>query len=358
MTALRTLLVCTLLVRGLAGAVPEPLTTAGNCEPIPHPLQARLLSVREGDKLLAVPETMVYVPAGEYRCGDRLQTTVHLDGYAIGKFHVTNAEYREFCRATAERPPRYWPDGEYPDGKGNHPVAYVSLLSARRYAAWLSRETGREYSIPTAQQWEQAARGPEGYLYPWGNRDDVSYRGGHLHTRFNFNAVAAVEALQMPDREVEYVHRDSPYRGQRLTLGQLVAYGADGRRTPFAVSESGHVQGWVSQDTHTGFIYTDLFDEWNRGGGWTSPVGQYPDGASYYGCFDMAGNLWDWTETAIIATNGAERGRTVNEIRGGSWYATSRSCRSVSIGEGREASGAYNTVGFRVVMRPAAMRSP
>ncbi|HEX8916063.1 MAG TPA: hypothetical protein VF796_27190 [Humisphaera sp.] len=70
--------------------------------------------------------------------------------------------------------------------------------------------------------------------------------------------------------------------------------------------------------------------------------------------YDNPRSKYAGTKTTVVATNGAEKGRTVNEIRGGSWYATGRSCQSVSTGEGRAATGAYNTVGFRVVMIPAA----
>lgn len=63
----------------------------------------------------------------------------------------------------------------------------------------------------------------------------------------------------------------------------------------------------------------------------------------------MWGNCWEWTSTEIVARNGAERGKNVNAIKGGSWYANKSSCRTDYSGEGRRAEGCYNTVGFRVV---------
>jgi len=55
----------------------------------------------------------------------------------------------------------------------------------------------------------------------------------------------------------------------------------------------------------------------------------------------------DWKiKSAGLATNGAEKGQTVNEIRGDSWYATMNSRRRVSIGEGRNASAGDNTLEF------------
>ncbi len=110
----------------------------------------------------------------------------------------------------------------------------------------------------------------------------------------------------------------------------------------------GGVQGWQDHQSGGGFVQTDVFQQLNEEGGYTTAVNAYPAGASAYGCFDMSGNAWEWTSSEIIATNGAERGQTVQAIRGGSWYATSRSCAVTFRGEGRRAEGVFNTVGFRV----------
>jgi formylglycine-generating enzyme required for sulfatase activity len=137
-------------------------------------------------------------------------------------------------------------------------------------------------------------------------------------------------------------------------VDRIAGYDGEGNPTYLSVGANGSVRGWVNHVTYTGFIYTDLFSSLNAAGGNTTPVGSYEAGKSAYGCYDMAGNVWNWCDTTIVASNGAEKGKRVNEIRGGSWYATGSSCRSVSIGEGRAATGAYNTVGFRIVMLPAA----
>jgi formylglycine-generating enzyme required for sulfatase activity len=135
-------------------------------------------------------------------------------------------------------------------------------------------------------------------------------------------------------------------------VSRIAAFDTSGSPTYLSISSSGAVSGWVNHDTYTGFIYTDLFDRLNAAGGTTSPVGSYENGRSAYGCYDMAGNVWEWTSTLITATNGAEAGQLVNDIRGGSWYATGNSCRAIGQGEGRSASGNYNTVGFRIVVTP------
>ncbi len=337
------------------GVVSEPsLTTAADGTGIPHPTSRTTTTVVAGARSIAVPAGMVYIPAGKCRIGDGAgEKTEDVAEFCIGRFPVTNAEYQAFLAATATPAPKYWHDGSYPAGKANHPVAFVSLVRARAYAAWVGRATGREVAIPTAIQWEKAARGPDGTLYPWGNSPDVKYEDGVLTTKFNYNAVLVAPLLKKePDREVTYSDRKSPHFGTKTTVARIAAIAQDGRSTPLSIAANGSVRAWNSHATATGFTGTDLFKAINADGGNTTPVGTYPAGRSRYGVDDMAGNIWNWTESLIVATNGVEKGKTVNEIRGGSWYSYVRSCRATTIGEGRDAAGNYNTVGFRIVMIP------
>lgn len=317
------------------------LAKAATGEDIMPPALVKSHAVKDGGRIVQVPDNMAYIPSGDYVVG--VGGKIRVQGYAIGKYDVTNAEYKAFLVAThARNYPSYWQSGSYPEGKANHPVVYVSLTMARAYAAWVSKETGWKTAIPTSEQWEVAARGPNGYRFPWGDFSGVSYADGIVKSKFNFNGVTAAAYLKAsPKREVTYDNPRSKYFGTKTTVDQIVSVGP-----------SGMVRGWVDHQTNTGFIYTDLFTELNRQGGYTSAVGAYPDGKSAFGCYDMAGNVWNWCETEIVATNGAERGKTVNEIRGGSWYANLMSCSSTYRGEGRAAAGAYNTVGFRIVVLP------
>ena len=69
----------------------------------------------------------------------------------------------------AVRGPRYWNHDTYPDGKGNHPVLFVSWNDATRYCDWISKKSGFHYALPTEAQWEKAARGTKAIRYPWGS---------------------------------------------------------------------------------------------------------------------------------------------------------------------------------------------
>ena len=71
-----------------------------------------------------------------------------------------------------------------------------------------------------------------------------------------------------------------------------------------------------------------------------------------YGLYGCAGNVWSWTNSWVVATNGAEYGQLVRAVRGGSWYATTRSCSANTRGEGRLETGAFNTIGFRLAATP------
>ena len=260
--------------------------------------------------------------------------------YRLAKYPVTNAEYAEFCKETGHRSPRYWRDGKFPEGKGRHPVLEVSVDDAEAYCRYLEKKYPKwRFRLPTEAEWENAAAGPRHYAFPWGNSDRVSMRGGVISSLFNFNAVVASHYLsKSPDMKVTFSHRRSTRQGESVELRDLIS-----------VNERGQVRGWINHRDYTGFVYTDLFRKLSAEGGYTTAVDRYPEGKSPYGCFDMAGNSWDWTSSETTATNGAERGKTVNAIRGGSWYANKNSCRTDYRGEGRRAQGRYNTVGFRLV---------
>ncbi len=86
---------------------------------------------------------------------------VTLPAYYIDIYEVTNARYKRFVDATGHRKPRHWkPD--IPEGKENHPVVYVSWDDADAFCKWEGKR------LPDELEWEKAARGPDGQVFPWG----------------------------------------------------------------------------------------------------------------------------------------------------------------------------------------------
>jgi formylglycine-generating enzyme required for sulfatase activity len=100
------------------------------------------------------------------------QHMVRLPAFAIAAHPVTNAEYRDFVWEAGYRTPRGWLALDIPEGLGDAPVTEVSWADARAYCRWLSQMTGLAFRLPTEAEWERAARGEDGRLYPWGNDFD------------------------------------------------------------------------------------------------------------------------------------------------------------------------------------------
>lgn len=143
------------LSSGRRGAIPH-----GPPSPVetkPKPLDRRI-SDASGD--------MVLVDSGEARIGEKL-TPVSVNAFYIDRTEVTNRAYAAFCQATGHPVP---PDSGY---SPEYPVVNVSYNDAEAFARWAHKR------IPTAVEWEKAARGAQGYLYPWGNemRDGMANIG-------------------------------------------------------------------------------------------------------------------------------------------------------------------------------------
>jgi len=120
-----------------------------------------------------------------------------IGAFCIDRYPVTNAQYKAFLEETG-RPEPYispqayrrqgflihpyakieeflWRNGSFPEGRESHPVALVSLEDASSYCSWKGEKMKRRYRLPTEEEWEKAARGTDGRIFPWGNEWNPDY---------------------------------------------------------------------------------------------------------------------------------------------------------------------------------------
>ncbi len=120
---------------------------------------------------------MVLIPSGPFMMGTHLgaaeETPPHevdLPEYWIDAEEVTTEQYARFIAATGTSAPADWANGNPPAGRDNLPITNITWMDAMRYAIW----TGKR--LPTEAEWEKAARGTDGRLFPWGKVDDPARR--------------------------------------------------------------------------------------------------------------------------------------------------------------------------------------
>jgi len=185
------------------------------------------------------PEDMVLVPKGEFLYGKENKRLTIRHDYFLDIYPVTNEQYQRFIEAggysnrenwsdegwkwrrqNKVAKPTCWDDPE--SNQPDHPVVGVSYYEAEAYAKYAGKR------LPTEQEWEKAARGADGWEYPWGDEFDK--------------------------------------------------------------------EKCNSAESH---IYA------------TTPVTKYATGLSLYGCYDMAGNVWEWTSSMYDSNT--------KVLRGGSW---------------------------------------
>ena len=243
---------------------------------------ARILSQLRDPSLreISLEPQWCHVPAGTFLCGsdpardpdaqnnEQPQQELYLPAFAMAAHPVTNTEFGRFIDAKGyqnqdwwtengwvwlqeqqSKYPKYWDDTRF--NEPDQPVVGVSLYEALAYCAWLSTQLSYLITLPTEAQWEKAARGSDGRVYPWGNTFDQ-----------------------------DCLNCDRLYEG-------------------------------------------------------TTPIGCFPHGRSPYGCYDMAGNVWEWTLSDFNNPDRTNRlpevdinNKTYVSIRGGAWFDAPRLARS------------------------------
>jgi iron(II)-dependent oxidoreductase len=99
---------------------------------------------------------------------------MHVKSFWIDKYPVTNEQFKKFLDATHYHPKDDldflldWQNGTYPEGGADKPVTWVALEDARAYATWADKR------LPHEWEWQYAAQGTDGRLYPWGNDWDAA----------------------------------------------------------------------------------------------------------------------------------------------------------------------------------------
>ncbi len=233
----------------------------------------------------------VLVPAGAFRMGDtfgdgeareRPAHTVELDAFYIGKYEMTNGEWKKFRDDPGYDDPKFWPGGRvvpkdqipYWTDARNHgggtpdtdryPLLGVNWDSAVAYCNWLSAKTGQKYRLPTEAEWEKAARGTDGRRYPWGNTIDHSFA--------NYVGTAAFDTGTQVGR---YESGKSPY-GVYDMAGNVMEWCSDWySRDYYAVSPRKNPQGpktGAYRVTRGGTFFMEAFDQrvYARSAAWPS----------------------------------------------------------------------------------------
>jgi len=165
----------------------RPTNTPPPPPPTPKPRPTRTPAPKgvATAKASTITNVMVEIPAGSFTLGndnsdpnEAPAQKMDLPAFKIDAYEVTNADFATFVKASGfltyrekQGSPQNWRSA-YKKGKDNHPGVFVTFYDAQAFCKWAGKR------LPTEFEWEKAARGPKGYLYPWGNKYDPSKLNG------------------------------------------------------------------------------------------------------------------------------------------------------------------------------------
>ena len=146
--------------------------------------------------------TMVLVPAGEFLMGssteeadERPERRIYLDAFFMDQNETTVGQYASFLEATSHNAPLEWSIMSRPMHQ-RRPVVNVDWADADAYCTWAGKR------LPTETEWEKAARGTDGRIYPWGNESPTTLHANLRKERWSnhyvLSTVGSYEAGKSP----------------------------------------------------------------------------------------------------------------------------------------------------------------
>jgi len=119
---------------------------------------------------LSIPKDMVVISGGSLQSAySNAVEDIVVASFLLDLMPVTNRQYNDFIEETNYLPPEHWWDKNFSKELLDHPVVGVSYEDTLQFSEWIGKR------LPTAEEWERAARSPDNRKFPWGNNEDLSY---------------------------------------------------------------------------------------------------------------------------------------------------------------------------------------